>query len=76
MEYVNLEAFNYNYNQSSITVYKEFTSIIEGSETPREVEIIIGKRERTPRAIEYLVKWVGYPHEKYYTLGARIAFKS
>jgi hypothetical protein len=66
----NLEEFEFNCAQSSTSKKRarELTSLREGVEAaPYEVETIVGKRELTPRAIEYQVKWVGYPNKKDYT---------
>ncbi|PVH68979.1 hypothetical protein DL98DRAFT_189649 [Cadophora sp. DSE1049] len=62
-----LENFDFNYTRDSIPIQKEFARIPEGIEAPHEVDAIVGKRECTPRAVEYQVKWVGYPHKKDYT---------
>jgi hypothetical protein len=65
-----LEEFDFNCAQISTSKKrpKELTSLSEDVEAaPFEVEMIVGKRELTPRAIESRVKWVGYPNKKDYT---------
>ena len=61
-----LEEFDFNNTKTIISkmTRKGLTIVPKIMETPYEVDKIIGKRELTPRAIEYQVKWVGYPNKK------------
>jgi hypothetical protein len=59
----NLEEFDFHRDAASRIIQKPKSL----AEPPYKVEKIIGRRELTPRAIEYQVQWVGYPKKKDYT---------